>query len=137
MLTATKPKTKLSVAELSALYDRIYDIADRLFKKYNPCNIHTKNGRLYCISHNEHWNPTHHLCCGGCIDNCTLYGGHWSKGGCTTKCLPCKLYLCDYAQGKNRQFFHQLHRLKQFAYKHGLPRDSYYYMSKEQWLKQM
>lgn len=128
----------LSIEELSALYDRIYDIADKLFKKYNPCNIHTKNGKLYCIRHNEHWNATLYLCCGGCVGN--YYGGkrnHWSKNGCTTECLPCKLYLCDDGKRKNKRLCNQLFRLKQFAYKHGLPHDKSYYMSKEEWLKQI
>ena len=36
------PTTTADIEKLSALYDRIYDIADRLIKKHNPCNIHTK-----------------------------------------------------------------------------------------------
>jgi len=138
MLITTRKK--LSITELSALYDRLYDIADRLFKKHNPCKIHTKNGKLYCINHNEHWNATLYLCCYGCIDrweNGEQRGNHWSENGCTTKCLSCKLYLCGYAKGKNRRLYHQLRRLKQFAYEHGLPHEYFYYISKEEWLEQI
>jgi len=31
---------ELTIEEMSALYERIYDISDRLLKKHNPCNIH-------------------------------------------------------------------------------------------------
>lgn len=133
MITATK---SLSIQELSTLYDRIYDIADRLFKKYNPCNIYTKDGKLYCINHNDNRNATLYLCCGGCIGDWDGKRNYWSENGCTTKCLPCKLYLCGYAKGKNRRLCDQLFRLKQFAYKHGLPHETSYFTSKEDWLKQ-
>ena len=35
---------ELKPKELSVLYDRLYDIADKQIKRHNPCNIHTKNG---------------------------------------------------------------------------------------------
>ena len=128
MITATK---SLSVAELSALYDRIYDIADRLIKKHNPCKIHTKDKKLCCVDYPRgRWR----LCCNNCfyekID-------HWSFFGCTIKCLPCKLYLCDAVMQKNKRLSNKLYRLKRFAYKYGLALTSDYFMSKEQWLKQI
>ena len=135
------PTTTVDVEQLSALYDRIYDIADRLFKKHNPCNIHTKNNKVFCSYHNErvyNGKGKKLLCCSGCIANYGIdnRGNHWSKNGCTTKCLPCKLYLCSYAEEQNRRLSNQLYKLKQFARKHGLPTESFYYMSKEDWLKQ-
>ena len=131
MLTATKPKAKLSVAELSALYDRIYNIADRLLKKHNPCKIHIKDKKLCCMGY-----PTgkNRLCCYNCFHEKI---DHWSFFGCTVKCLSCKLYLCDRIIEKNKQLFNRLCRLKGFAYKHGLVSTRYYFTSKKQWLKMM
>lgn len=131
MATATKIP-KLSIAELSALYDRIYNIADRLIKKYNPCNIHTKNKRLCCTSHPEgHITRLKRLCCNNCwwaeVD-------HYSLFGCATKCLLCKLYLCEEAGEENKLLSYRLHKLKSFALKHLY---LHYFQSKEQWLKQM
>lgn len=129
-LTSTQSQ-QLSTKELSALYDRIYDIADRLIKKHNPCKIHTKNKKLCCVdSPRGRWR----LCCNNCFNEKI---DHWSFFGCTVKCLSCKLYLCDVVIEKNKQLSNRLYRLKQFARKYGLVSISYYFMSKEQWLKQI
>ena len=138
MVTATE----LDVEKLSALYDRIYDIADRLIKKHNPCNIHieTKPAKDLC------WNPifpeklitdiycnskysTHALCCTGCT--------YWDTG-CTIKCLACKLFVCGDIIYKNEynQLVNKINKLHQIARKNRLPASSYY-LSKEDWLKQM
>ena len=104
MPTAIKPTTK-SITELSAIYDRIYDIADRLIKKHNPCNIYTKIvpakklffnpifpeqliENTYCNSNGT----VNALCCEGCK--------YWDKG-CTVKALGCKLFLCQCVKNKN------------------------------------
>ena len=79
---------------LSKLHDLIYAKADRLFKQYNPCNIHIdKRKQLVCnnpkYDHNkpnqqlQFWNS---LCCIGCE--------YLGNNGCTTKCLGCKVGLC-------------------------------------------
>ena len=112
---------ELDVEQLSALYDRIYDIADRLFKKYNPCNIHIIEGGIRCTSRST--NIAYGLCCSGCK--------HISKTGCTIKCLPCKLFVCDtlmcaYNKGKwirNKKYKHfvnKFERLRVIAAKHGI-----------------
>ncbi len=72
---------------LSELYDLLYECADLLFKKYNPCKI--KDGK--CIAY-KRLAP----------DNCcyiVMYQGigkcvYLSKKGCRAKALPCKLYFC-------------------------------------------
>ena len=127
-LTSTQPQ-QLSIRELSALYDRIYDIADRLIKKHNPCKIHTKNKKLYCICF-----PTgrKRLCCYGCWN---MEIDHYSLFGCTTKCLLCKTYLCKAANRENILLAHRLTKLKKFMHKY-IPA-LYCYTSKEQWLKQI
>lgn len=123
---STKDAKRTSYVELSIIYDRIYDIAGRLINKHNPCKIHTKDKKLCCIGY-----PTGRvrLCCGGCWD---MKIDHYSLFGCTTKCLPCKLYLCPTAQHKNKTLYSRLVKLRNFTQKH-LP-SIYCYQSKEQWL---
>ena len=128
MVVATKPK--LSITELSALYDRIYDIADRLLKKHNPCNIHkTKRGKIKCK--NKYY-TNNKLCCNSCEK-------YWSKTGCITKCLSCKLYLCPTLRmGKNRHpiFYSRLLKLREYARnRFGGETLWRFYYSKEDWLK--
>ena len=133
MITAELDTEKLNMEKLSALYDRIYDIADRLIKKHNPCKIHTKDKKLRCISY-----PTgaKRLCCSGCWDN--SYNGkidHYSFFGCTVKCLKCKTHLCSIATEENQLLNNRLHKLGKFAFDN-LP-SFYYYQSKERWLKRI
>ncbi len=79
---------------LNKLHDLIYDKADKLFKQYNPCNIHIdERKQLVCnnprYNHNkpnqqlQFWNS---LCCVSCK--------YLSDNGCTVKCLGCKVGLC-------------------------------------------
>lgn len=140
------PKKELTIKEMSALYDRIYNIADRLIKKHNPCNIRrTKTDKLYCNNYNKKRGESHSgkLCCIGCgrdyENKC-----YWSESGCTTKCIACKLYSCLSMDYKVRK---RLYKLQNFASKYLIfswP-DSYgrhyynitnrYYVSKQDWLK--
>lgn len=84
------------------LYDLIYDKADRLFKKYNPCEI-SKNlfGEICCRKTDNIY-----LCCTGCE--------YLSGKGCTVKCLACKLCFCA-GDGLLRD---KLHKLRRIAYKY-------------------
>jgi hypothetical protein len=66
--------------ELSIIYDELYDLADRIIKKYNPCEL-SKNR---CLDGK--------FCCEGCK--------YLSKDGCTTKALFCKVWLCKNARRK-------------------------------------
>lgn len=124
-MVATAVKNKLSTEGLSVLYDRIYNIADRLIKKHNPCKIHTKNKKLCCVGF-----PTgrKRLCCYGCYN---MKIDHYSLFGCTTECLPCKTYLCPNAQYENKVLYKRLCKLRGFAQKH-IP-SICCYQSKEQW----
>ena len=116
---------QLSTKRLSALYDRIYDIADRLFKKYNPCEICIKDNKTKCI--NKHYN-CNHLCCQWWTDRCK----HWDNG-CTVKCLACKLFACYTIEESKRQvnFIKTLYKLRRIANKHGLSNFDYYMTKKE------
>lgn len=131
MIIATK---SLSTQELSALYDRIYDIADRLFKKYNPCNIHTKNNKTRCMNKLYKHN---YLCCCMWSNECKH-----SKNGCTIKCLACKLFMCSrifYVYDKNgiqkinkkyKHFVNKITRLKRIVNRHGLSNMDYFLTKK-------
>ncbi len=112
---------KVPTEQLSAIYDRIYDIADRLIKKHNPCNIHTKNGKTVC---NYEHNHSSRLCCSNCQA--------WNRG-CTIKALGCKLFLCQAITNKilKRRFS----KLKTYSEKCGLY--TMCYLSKEKLFKQM
>lgn len=123
MITLTKPTT-----DVSAIYDRIYDIADRLFKKYNPCNIHTtKTGFVLCKEYKTiadvKWAQKrgYFLCCSNCK--------HQSKIGCTIKCLPCKLFHCCYITDKLLK--KRLRKLRDIAAKNGIVTHAYYHTKEE------
>lgn len=131
MSTAT-----LNIVELSVIYDRIYDIADRLIKKHNPCNIHADGTKVSCT----YRLCETRLCCGGC-------GGRYWDSGCTVKCLACKLFLCGAIKHKVLQKrFQKLREYGRkhlsFTYKNSLGELYYsiadrYFTSKKDWLKFM
>jgi hypothetical protein len=134
MVTAIKETTtkgvttakSLSTNELSALYDRIYDIADRSFKKHNPCNVCTENSKTKCINNNSYIH--NHLCCQYYDDPCR----HW-QGGCTVKCLACKLFVCGAirANKKNNSFIKILNKLRNTAFNYGFSNFDYYMTKKK------
>lgn len=61
---------------LSTEYDRLFEEADKILKKYNPCNFKGDT----CIVH----------CKDGCCRSCNYLG----PGGCKIRSLGCKLFLC-------------------------------------------
>jgi hypothetical protein len=72
----TKMLSKLMTKKrLEIIYDALCDKIDDIFKLHNPCQFN--NGKCVRGYH----------CCGGC--------NHHSNTGCTTKCLPCKMWLCS------------------------------------------
>lgn len=102
---------------VSAVYDRIYDIADRLFKKYNPCNHRVKNSIVLCNGKNveqakEAQQDNIFLCCGLCEHN--------SPTGCTVKCLSCKLYLCPTLHKDYPLLSKRLYKLRHITAKYGM-----------------
>jgi hypothetical protein len=133
---STKDAKHTSYAELSAIYDRIYDIADKLFKKYNPCKIYIKDKRIHCKYHQRGIPLTnkYYLCCGNCK--------HCSTDGCTVKCLSCKLHTChqfEYSYGKNgrcvrnkkyKSFIDKIKRLQRIANRYGFSNCSFYITKK-------
>lgn len=88
-----------NLKKLSKQYDRLYGLADKLFKKYNPCQI--KDGN--CIMNSN-------CCCQGCE--------YLGKSGCTVKALACKLHICGayvWRDGSNEKLIKRLFRLQRIA----------------------
>ena len=80
----------------SQLYDIFYERADRLLKRYNPCKIQIdKSGHTSCVYYRYIHATNDKLCCNYCNNS------YWNNG-CTTQCLPCKLYICSCIPGKSR-----------------------------------
>ena len=109
--------------DLSAIYDKIYDIADRLIKKHNICNIHTtKSGFVLCKQYHHYsfvdkqQEQGNFLCCTNCK--------HQSKTGCPIKCLPCKLFCCGSID--NEIVIKRISRLRKIAEKYGISLYPYY-----------
>jgi hypothetical protein len=69
-------KTFLTKKQLAIVYDCLYEKADEIIKRYDPCRF--TDGR--CVGQNGG-------CCGGCK--------HLSNNGCTIQCLACKTWLCN------------------------------------------
>ncbi len=119
---------ELKPKELNELYDRLYDIADRLIKKHNPCNIHTERGVVLCNCHNLIKEARHEqkhgcfVCCNTC-----KYGG---KHGCTVKNLSCKVFTCSQMDSKIARRLHRLCDIRRRYYLYGE-----YYITKEKYMK--
>ena len=115
----------------SKLYDLIYDKADKLFKKYNPCKIHTNDdGEVSCLRQKTS-RPKNSLCCSVCNKNI-------NNKGCSVRCLSCKLFVCGrliYNGGKYKEFFYELSKLRSIAEEHGIPTTTFYTSKEEVFTK--
>lgn len=80
---------------LSEIYDELYDRADEIMRKYNPCRF--SNGK----------------CAGG--ENCCRDCQHMASTGCTAKALACKLWLCDSIEGLYPECGRKLRDVKRLA----------------------
>jgi hypothetical protein len=75
-----KPIKKLTLVGKMKLYDRLYEIADFLLKKHNPCgHSNGKCGGMKTYTFQ-----------GGCCGECE----HLRANGCSVKALYCKLWVC-------------------------------------------
>ena len=75
-----KPVRKSTLVGKMRLYDRLYEIADFLLKKHNPCkHSNGKCGGMETYMYSGG-------CCGGCK--------HLREDGCSVKALYCKLWVC-------------------------------------------
>ena len=92
-------KEKLSRSEfekMSALYDELYEKADRVIKRHNPCRI--SRGRCLAV----------YPCCDGCKFLSKIKG-------CLTKSLACKLWLCEEARKKYPACAKELSKIEELA----------------------
>jgi len=123
---------ELKPKELSALYDRLYAIADKQIKRHNPCGIKIKKGIVFCnftidFSHlcysdcNPKQEQKYFLCCGTCE--------HHSKTGCTVKNLYCKLFACP---SMNKKVAKRLDKLTAIKRKYKLFGD--FFVTKERYM---
>jgi hypothetical protein len=94
-----KRKKEMLIDQKIKLHDRLYDYANKIIKKYDPCKI--ENGA--CVREN--------ICCNGCK--------YLTKDGCSIKCLWCKLWLCDYLlkKPKCRPLILRLKKIEKIASK--------------------
>jgi hypothetical protein len=100
----------MNQAQFLKAYDAIYDIANGLLRKYNPCK-HDSDG--ICEEDRLHHNGRKHGCCGGC---------KWlTSKGCRVRALSCKLWLCPGVEwSRNGELTSKLFKLKAIAYKYHL-----------------
>jgi len=95
----------MNVIFRSYIFDVLYTIADQLIKKYNPCQIYKDaRGKAHCLRDLP--------CCGGCK--------FLGPDGCTTKCLGCKLGLCETAQNANLELYKLLFKMRHISWRCGL-----------------
>jgi len=92
----------MNITQKMELYDILYDIADGLFREYNPCKI--ENGK--CVRGRD----------GGCCEGCE----YLKENGCSVKALFCKLWLCEPMLNKYPQLRKKLVYLSRIAEKHNL-----------------
>jgi hypothetical protein len=90
----------MNVKQKVQLYDRLYNHADKLIKKHNPCKM--KNGK--CLRGKP------------CCDNCP----HLTENGCAIDCLMCKLFLCWRVTERNESLTKIFDRIWRKAYTHNL-----------------
>ena len=96
---------------LETIYDRIYELANRMLRRYNPCKIDHSGICMRTRARKEHHS---NCCCEGCK--------YLSSNGCKVKALPCKLWTCYFVQKdpKNAHLIKRLDLLLRISYKYGL-----------------
>lgn len=111
----------LSLTAKMALYDRLYDIADRMFKRYNPCQHDLKilkkgsNGKNYLKC--AYYKKTH----SDFRYNCCEYCKHMGNKGCRVKSLGCKLWTCGEIWKNYPHLTMRMNYLRSMAVKYGIP----------------
>jgi len=107
----------MRIKALHILHDKIWDYANNLLKRYNPCNISNGSCLQGQISelgcHTKHDTEAalieaiekHSFCCSGCK--------YITPTGCNTKALKCKVSLCSIAtRYAHPQLLDELKRLR-------------------------
>lgn len=101
---------------LERIYDTLYDAADKILNKYNPCEHsfcdkkHTCLGKLIPqLGEGMHGhNRTEQACCIGCE--------FWRSNGCNAdKPMYCKVWLCGVAINRHQDILKKLAKIKSLA----------------------
>lgn len=106
----------MTLKELSAEYDRLYEEADELFKEYNPCQF--ENGK--CSRNRADIKSGHFRPEGPCVSNgccTTTMCEHLTPKGCSIKALGCKLHVCLYIHkaGEFKKFYTKMRKVRKRA----------------------
>lgn len=89
-------------------FNKLYKKADRIMKKYNPCQINNRE----CFRHIEN-KLLLNFCCHECK--------HLDDSGCTIKNIWCKIWLCDIAiSNLPYRIFVKLREIEKLANKYNL-----------------
>ncbi len=95
--------------ELSIEYSRIYDEANKIFKKYNPCQFKGNE-----CNRNRYWNERQiHKEKNGCCYDCSSIG----PKGCKIKSISCKLFTCHIVRENYKQCEIEIAQLRKLTYK--------------------
>ena len=89
----------MNIIYRSFVYDFLYAMADYYISKYNFCNLHLKDGKIWCAANS-------HACC----SHCKLVG----PSGCTVRNLRCKLHICGYGDLRRHKGAKYIRITKQF-----------------------
>ena len=110
-------RSKVSRKSLEEVYDDLYDRAQAVLDKYNPCDIkEDETGHITCVCTRSDSNylgrtkeEQSQLCCYGCR--------FLTKNGCRVRCLMCKLHLC-HAIPEKHPARKEMEKLHNEAWKH-------------------
>ncbi len=97
---------------LEKIYDDIYDRAQAVLDKYNPCDIRKdEDGYITCTctrSGTNYYGRTREEQEQLCYSGCQFH----TKNGCRVKCLMCKIHLCYIIPEKHpaRKEMYELHK---------------------------
>lgn len=112
--------------ELSVEYDRFYEEAEELFKKFDPCKF--KGNK--CV-HNGYKTLYKDGCCG---TGCPFH----TPKGCSIRCLGCKTFFCKGGSvPAPGGFLNSLHDLREEISRVLAPSALSCYTSKEEFLKRI
>ncbi len=93
----------MNLKELSVKYDRIYEEADELFKKHNPCQFEGSR----CIMDRTAGDSEN----GCCYRLCPNFG----PSGCKARSLGCKLFTCKSFSEEDFEFSLKISKLRREA----------------------
>ncbi len=107
------PKRVPLLQKLTSDHHRIFKMADRMFKRKNPCQIQKDEiGAVTCIAVREYGRPM--MCCAPCA--------YLGVNGCSIESSACKVWLCYhlYQRPEHRYLWKRLETLRKLFEKRHL-----------------